>query len=188
MNHPLVRVIEVREVGETVDRALAGDQAAVAELYRRFADSVRRYARTIVRDEHEAEDVMQQVFLNLLTSLDTYQHGRGSFQGWLLRCARNAALDSVRRRRSWPAEDLHAGQTRSPDSPGVAQVLAGIVAELPLRQRQVVTLLHLGLTPTETGQVLGLRENAVYVLYHRARAHLCPALERLGMAPSVKAA
>ena len=176
---------------DAVDRALAGDAAAFAELYERFSATVTGYVRSIVRDEHEAEDVTQQVFLKLIESVGSYCRSRGCFQGWLLRIARNAAVDSLRQRRTVPAAEVYGPEVVCADATldrAIGDVLEELVAELPLRQRQVVTLLHLGLRPGEVGHALGLRENAVYVLYHRARARLCPALLRLGMAPSISRA
>src|SRR4051794_39675812 len=58
-----------RLVIRAVARAKEGDQDAVRYLYLRFADNVYSYVRTIVRDEHEAEDVTQHVFAKLMTAL-----------------------------------------------------------------------------------------------------------------------
>jgi RNA polymerase sigma-70 factor (ECF subfamily) len=154
-------------------------------LYRHFSSSVFGYARSIVREEHEAEDVTQQVFLKLMTSLGSFNESRGSFHGWLLRIARNAALDNLRHRRAVPAAEVFGADVAIIDTPSViTTTLSTVLADLPVRQRQVIVLLLLGLKPAEVAVMLELSEGAVHVLHHRARKRLCPELIRLGMAPS----
>src|SRR3712207_9287355 len=63
------------------------------------------YVRSIVRDEHEAEDITQHVFTKLLTVLPRYEQRDVPFSAWILRVARNVALDHLRSRRPTPTED-----------------------------------------------------------------------------------
>ena len=79
-------------------------------LYLRYADNVYGYVCSIVRDEHEAEDVTQQIFAKLLTSLERYEPRSVPFSAWILRVAHNAAIDHMRARRAVPCEEV-----RSPD-------------------------------------------------------------------------
>jgi RNA polymerase sigma-70 factor (ECF subfamily) len=171
---------------QVVDRALLGDRSALEALYRRFSEAVRLYARSIVQEQHEAEDVTQQVFLKLMTSLGTFSASRGSFHGWLLSVARNTALDTLRRRRTLPVAEVYGPDVAAPDGRSEdAEALTALLEGLPVRQRQVVVLFELGLTAAEIAPVLRATEGGVHVLYHRARKRLCPELTRLGMAPSV---
>ena len=68
-------------------------------LYLRYSDNVYGYLRSIVRDDSEAEDLTQHVFMKLVTVIVKYNDRGVPFSGWLLRLARNVALDHLRRRR-----------------------------------------------------------------------------------------
>src|SRR3978361_2206961 len=72
-----------------VARAKQGDREAVRFLYLRYADNVYGYVRTIMRDHHDAEDVTQQVFAKLLTSISKYEPRGVPFVAWLLRMSHN---------------------------------------------------------------------------------------------------
>src|SRR2546421_8491586 len=94
-------------VRQAVARAKDGDAAAVRYLYVRYAGEVEAYVRAIVRDAHEAEDVVHNVFAKLVTSLASYEERNVPFAAWILRVARNAALDNLRQRRAVPCEDVY---------------------------------------------------------------------------------
>ena len=89
----------VREVRLAIARAKEGDRDAVRVLYLRYSDNVYGYVRSIVRDDREAEDLTQHVFMKLVTVIVKYNDRGVPFSGWLLRLARNVALDHLRRRR-----------------------------------------------------------------------------------------
>ena len=95
-----------REVRLAIARAKEGDREAVRLLYIRYSDNVYGYVRSIVRDEKEAEDLTQQVFMKLMLVIGKYTDCGVPFSGWLLRMARNVALDHLRRRQPTPTEDL----------------------------------------------------------------------------------
>src|SRR3954471_348636 len=104
---PGTRIPEPRGRGQQADinpnliaRAKRGDTAAFGQIYLRTAPSVRRYVRTIIPNPWDAEDVTQDVFLKIFTALGQYDPERGSFTSWILRVARNAAIDHTRRHRN----------------------------------------------------------------------------------------
>src|SRR3954465_13771604 len=99
-----------RRVARAVTGAKQGDREALRFLYVQYADNVYGYIVSIVRDEHEAEDITQLVFAKLMTKLGQYEQRVVPFTSWLLRLAHNAALDHLRRRLPTPAEEV-----RSPD-------------------------------------------------------------------------
>jgi len=82
---------------DLVRRIRAGDTALFEVLMRRYNQRLYRVARGIVRDHAEAEDVMQQAYLNAYAHLHQYEH-RGSFAGWLTRIAVREAFARHRRR------------------------------------------------------------------------------------------
>src|SRR6201997_1588537 len=97
-----------------VARAKEGDQDAIRFLYITYSHNIYGYVRSIMRDDHEAEDVTQHVFAKLMTSLGKYDDRGVPFFAWLLRLARNVAIDHLRSNRLTPTEtvidpDLSAG-------------------------------------------------------------------------------
>ncbi len=92
-------------------RAKEGDREALRLLYVRYSDNVYGYVRSIVRDDKEAEDLTQHVFMKLMTVIVKYDDRGVPFSGWLLRLARNAALDHLRRRRAIPAEEVYGADS-----------------------------------------------------------------------------
>jgi RNA polymerase sigma-70 factor (ECF subfamily) len=85
-----------------IERVAARDPAAVAALHDRHARVLYSLILRIVRDTGEAEDVLQEVFLRLWEKADTYDPVLGSPMAWLVRIARNRAIDRVRARRARP--------------------------------------------------------------------------------------
>lgn len=177
------------EIERLVDRAVArakqGDRDAVRFLYLRYADNVYGYVRTIVRDHHDAEDVTQQVFAKLITTISKYEPRGVPFVAWLLRMSRNVAVDAVRARRTTPVEEIFGlHDAVCEDAPERARSLHAALAALPEDQRQVVVLRHvLGLSPVEIAEQLGRTNSSVYGLHHRGRHAMCAELERLDSKP-----
>ncbi len=101
----------MRQVRLAIARAKEGDRDALRLLYVRYSDNVYGYVRRIVRDEKEAEDLTQHVFLKLITAICKYDDRGVPFSAWLLRLARNVALDHLRRRRAIPAEEVYGADT-----------------------------------------------------------------------------
>jgi RNA polymerase sigma-70 factor (ECF subfamily) len=174
-----------RLVRRAVARAKQGDRDAVRFLYLRYADNVYGYVRTIVRDHHDAEDVTQQVFAKLLTSISKYEARGVPFVAWLLRMSHNVAVDAVRARRATPVAAIYgADEAACEEAPDRARSLHAALAALPEDQRQVVVLRHvLGLSPVEIAEQLGRTHSSVYGLHHRGRRALCAELERLDCTP-----
>jgi RNA polymerase sigma-70 factor (ECF subfamily) len=168
-----------------VARAKLGDRDAIHYLYVCYCDQVYSYVRTIVRDDHEAEDVTQHVFAKLMTVVGKYEQRETPFSGWILRLARNVAIDHIRARRDLPAEEIVGSDARLDES-GVDRnrCLRDALQTLPDDQRQVVVLRHvMGLTPTEIANRLGRTESSVHGLHHRGRRALRDALVRMESAP-----
>src|SRR5215217_1525291 len=123
-----------------VARARNGDDDALRFLYLRYADNVYGYVCSIVRDEHEAEDVTQQIFAKLMTSLERYEPRLVPFSAWILRVAHNAAIDHVRMRRPVPVEEVRPADTADDDAAGRERFadLRLALAALPAEQRDVI--------------------------------------------------
>ncbi len=173
-------------VDVAVNRAKEGDAEALRFLYVRYADNVYGYVTSIVRDEHEAEDLTQHVFTKLLTVLPRYEPRDVPFSAWILRVARNVAVDHLRARRPMPTEDPRPASLHTdPSASEHGRSLREALGELPDDQRQVVVMRHLvGLSPTEIAQRMGRTESSVHGLHHRARGALRKSLVELECAPA----
>jgi RNA polymerase sigma-70 factor, ECF subfamily len=179
----------VREVRLAIARAKEGDRDAVRLLYIHYSDNVYGYLRSIVRDDKEAEDLTQQVFMKLITVIVKYHDQGVPFSGWLLRLARNVALDHLRRRRPTPTEDLFGADSHADEGArDRARDLHAALASLPDEQRSVMIMRHVvGLSPPEIAERLGRSESSVHGLHHRGRRALQQELTRRGSAPSTSA-
>jgi RNA polymerase sigma-70 factor, ECF subfamily len=173
-----------------IARAKEGDKEALRFLYVRYSDNVYGYVRSIVRDDHEAEDITQQVFAKLMTVLVKYDDRGVPFLGWLLRMARNMAIDHLRSRRATPTEVVHSSDALA-DAGNLDRVhsLHAALATLPEEQRSVVIMRHVvGLSPGEIAQRMGRSESSIHGLHHRGRRALQHELLRLDSAPSTSPA
>jgi RNA polymerase sigma-70 factor (ECF subfamily) len=162
------------EVDADVDladaRAAADDPAAFEAIYRRHRLAVYRYARSRTASDDAALELTAVTFERALRSIDRFRPRGGGMAAWLLRIARNAAIDEGRRaaRRPVVAVDPEAA-TASDD----AADLRLLVAALPDRQREAIELRYAaGLTAREIGTVLSISEGA-------AQKHLERALQAL---------
>lgn len=178
---------ESRLVSRAVSWAQLGDPEGLHFLYARFAPEVRRYVASIVGCHHEAEDITQNVFAKLMTAIQQYERRESPFAAWILRVARNAALDHLRARRAIPFRDVRVddwGSSQATLDRGM--LLRHAFRELPDDQREVLVLRHIiGLSPTEIADKLEKTESSVNGLHHRGRRKLKRILLELGASPVV---
>jgi RNA polymerase sigma-70 factor, ECF subfamily len=173
-----------RKVRLAVARAKEGDQEAVRYLYVLYSHNVYGYVRSIIRDDHEAEDVTQQVFAKLITTVVKYDDRGVPFFAWLLRLSRNVAIDHLRRNRLTPTENVIDPDADTGADLDRAEVVREALATLSDEQRKVVILRHVvGLTPGEIADRIGRSESAVHGLHHRGRRALQQELIRLDSVP-----
>jgi len=172
---------------QAVARAQAGDTEGLHYLYVRYADDVRRFVTSVVRDHHEAEDITQNVFAKLMTAIRKYEQRKVPFDAWILRVARNAALDHLRAKRAIPTEEVRITDTgRAQTGLDRGRALREALEALPEDQREVLVLRHVvGLSPVEIAGTLDRTESSVHGLHHRGRRSLRDNLEQLDAAPVV---
>lgn len=170
-----------------VTLAKAGDQDALRFLYICYSHNIYGYVRSIVLDEHEAEDVTQHVFAKLLTALVKYDERGVPFFAWLLRFARNTAIDSLRANRLRPTENVIDPEASADPDIDRSETVRAALATLPHEQREVVILRHVvGLTPSEIACRMGRTEPSVHGLHHRGRRALQRELTRLHSTPNTR--
>ena len=172
---------------EVVMRVRAGDTALYEVLMRRYNQRLFRSARAILRNEEEAEDVLQETYVRAYASLAQFA-GRAQFSTWLMRIAIHEALSRLRRRKSRPvvSAQREPGQQRmerlrspNPDPEQQAlrhetvSLLERAVDALPGKYRCVFVLREIeGLSTSETATCLELSEETVKIRLLRARQRL----------------
>jgi RNA polymerase sigma-70 factor (ECF subfamily) len=177
------------EDAEVVRRVRAGDTALFEVLVRRHDRRVYRTVRAILRGEAEAEDAMQQAWIQAYLHLGEFE-GQSAFSTWLVRIAANEALGRIRRRtRLAPAPEPEEEETVDPSAEDPEERAAAreaihlverAVDELPALYRTVFVLRDVeGLSTAETAAALGIGEDAAKVRLHRAREMLRRALATL---------
>ena len=148
-----------------VARLRVGDQQAMSELYDRYGKVVYAVALRVLQDAATAEDVLQDVFLQLWRNPDAFDASRGSLAAWLAVIARHRSIDRLRKRR--PETDIEECViTSGPDLRDeteralVVEKVRGALAEMNPDQRAAMELAFFeGLTHSEiaekTGEPLG---------------------------------
>lgn len=169
---------------EVVERVRAGDTALYEVIMRRYNQRLYRVARAIVRDEGEAEDVMQDAYVRAYQSLYQFA-GAAPFSSWLTRIAVNEALRRLRlRERNPQLDDARNDQEDSmsfldpsptPEQGASMSELGHLLEEavlgLPMPYRAVVMLRDVEeLSTAETAAALDLTEQNVKVRLHRGHA------------------
>lgn len=170
-----------------VERVLAGDVQAFELLMRRNNQRLFRAIRSLVTDEDEVEELMQQAYLLAFTRLGQFSHG-ARFSTWLLRIGVNEALQRLRRDRRWPRAapevleeepSMHFTPEQGLARAQLNQLLEHLVDELPESHRSVFVLREIEqLSTAEVAEALGLSADNVKQRLSRAKAMLRTALEQ----------
>lgn len=168
---------------EVVARVLGGETALFEILMRRHNERIYRTARAILRDDTEAEDVMQQAYVNAYMHLQQFD-GRAQFATWLTRIAVHEALARARRRSRYESIEASPVETFMPIQSGpdperqafareLATLIESAVDRLSDGYREVFMLRQVqGLSTSETAQALDISEDVVKTRLSRARAAL----------------
>jgi RNA polymerase sigma-70 factor (ECF subfamily) len=144
-----------------LDRIVARDERAVAELYDRHNRLLFGLVLRILRDRGEAEEVLQEVFVLVWTRAETYNVALGSPAAWLVRVARNRAIDRLRsnavRLRAVEAAPVPAGggdnpETRAAESERQRAVKQALEVLAPEQRILIEQAYYLGLTQSELAE------------------------------------
>jgi RNA polymerase sigma-70 factor (ECF subfamily) len=179
-------VSELRDE-DVVQRVLAGETALFEIVMRRYNQRLYRVARSILRDDGEAEDVMQDAYVRAYQHLDQFA-GKAAFSTWLTRIAIHEAL--ARKRRRGRHDELDALRSIHGDSMPILKssapspetdaatsetrrLLESAIEALPEAYRTVVVLREVeDMSVAETASSLGVTEGVVKTRLHRAHAML----------------
>ncbi len=171
--------VTVHTDSELIARVLAGERGDFESLVRRHNQRLYRAARAITHSDADAEDVLQQAWLNVFRQLSQFR-GEAAFSTWATRITVHEAIATVRRRPTLVEVRDELGD-QMPDDP-VARAQIGKLLEHCLNSisqgnREVMVLRDLlELDTAETASCLGLSEEAVRVRLHRARAAMATAI------------
>lgn len=160
-----------------VARARQGDELAFAELYVHFYRRVHRYLSIALKNEEDAHEAAQDVFVKLFRHLAHYEQRTEPFANWLFRVVRNHALDF--RKRQWRTEavDPHELARRGGVCDGAAGSSVGLgelIGELPEAQRRVLVLRYVyDFTITDIAEALDKSADAVRHIHMRALRAVC---------------
>jgi RNA polymerase sigma-70 factor (ECF subfamily) len=172
-------------------RVKRGDAAAFTELVDKYKQPVMNMVCRILRDPTEAEDLAQNVFIQVHKSAHRY-HVTARFTTWLFTIARNLCLNEIRRRSRHPADSIDATHTDSEDQPlrqfedpkstsppdallqgELEQKILQAIADLPEPQRTALVLCRQEeLSYEDIAEVLGCSISATKSLIHRGRETL----------------
>ena len=180
---------ELRD-SELLERARKGDAAAFDILIRRHDKHLYRIARSVLAEDQEAEDAVQESYIRAFTGLGDFR-GTASLRTWLTRIVLNEAIRRRRRRRPMVDLDaLHAAQERmrrpihsltardrDPESAAaqsqIQKVLEKAIDSLPAAFRVVFVMRDVEeFSTADTAKLLGIREETVKTRLHRARRML----------------
>ncbi len=190
---PIIDFLLLSLQGKVMDRTdeelisdyCQGDEEAFSELVERHLKGVYSFVLRFVGDAQEAEDVVQETFLKAWKSAKMYKKESSRFKTWILRIARNSAIDFLRKRKHVPFSefDTEDGQNifaeTIPDPTPLAdeifakgqdgEVLNQAILKLPLETREVLVLHYTnGLTFGEIGNLLNQPQNTIKSRHHRA--------------------
>jgi len=172
-------------------RVKQGDGTAFAELVEKYKQPVMNFVYRMLRDLTEAEDLAQNVFLQVHKSAQRYEVG-SRFSTWLFTIARNLCLNEIRRRSRHPADPLDAAHPEQEDQPArqfedqktfsppqsllhgeLEMKIEEALAELPENQRTAIVLCRQDeLSYEDIARVLGCSISATKSLIHRGRETL----------------
>jgi RNA polymerase sigma-70 factor, ECF subfamily len=192
---PLAAVEKLNDE-QLVQLARERDEAAVRAITQRYNRRLFRVARSILRDDAEAEDVVQETYVRAFTGLDHFR-GDAAFGTWITRIAMNEALGRLRKQRptvDWESYGENRTQAEIIDFPvsaasndpekAMAQgqirtVLEHAIDALPDAFRAVfVARIVEGMSVEETADLFGLQAETVKTRLHRARNLLRDALDK----------
>jgi RNA polymerase sigma-70 factor, ECF subfamily len=175
--HHALSVQDTNEL-QLIERAVAGDERAFAELVTRYQTAVYNLAYRMLGDAGEAEDAAQEVFLRIYRRLATYDADH-RFSTWVLSIASHYCIDLLRRKRPWlvPLENISnwmRARTRGPEAIALAieqqDTVRNLLAKLPEHYRLVLLLRYWhDLGYEEIAQVVDLPVSTIKARLHRAR-------------------
>jgi len=147
--------------GSLLALVLRGDEPAMASLFDRYSKIVYSVALRVLRDPSLAEDVLQEVFMQIWRNPESFTATRGSLGGWLAVVSRNRSIDVLRRKRPTESvDDLPLASPYNLADEGERNIMMerarGAIQVLPVEQRKTLEMAFFdGLTHSEIAEMTG---------------------------------
>ena len=138
-----------------------GDEYAMAALFDRYSKIVYSVALRVLRDPASAEDVLQEVFMQIWRSPERFVASRGSLGGWLAVVTRNRSIDLLRRKKpSEPVDDMvmasNYNLANEAERNSLMEKAKAVIVQLPMEQRKTLEMAFFdGLTHSEIAEMTG---------------------------------
>ncbi|MBN8679378.1 MAG: RNA polymerase sigma factor [Chitinophagales bacterium] len=162
---------------DLIERCREGRRDAQFELYRLYSRAMYNTALRMVRNSHDAEDILQSVFVEVFTKLDSFRY-ESSIGAWMKRITVNKCINFMKSRRMELTEltashDKMEQTEKDPDMPYSVDKINKAIDQLPDGYRVVFSLYAIeGYDHEEIGQILGVTEATSKSQYSRAKAKL----------------
>ncbi len=191
---PFGQTMPEEQQQQLIERIASGDKAAFEQLFKAFGERVFRYAYRLISDQEKAEEVTNDVMLQVWKNAAKFA-GRSKVSTWILGITRHVALNAVRRKEfdTVDIDDAPEPVVETSASPLVAQdriklktELSRVLTKLSPEHRDVVelTFFH-GCSYQEIAEIVGCPTNTVKTRMHHAKKLLSGFLTAAGLDPSV---
>ena len=167
------------------NKCIDGDQRAQRKLFEMYAPKMMGVCLRYMKDQAQAEDVLQDGFVKVFTKLDKYT-GDGSLEGWVRRIIVNTALDQLRKTKKFQANVSMDDVSYKVESDAdvlaslIEEDLLKLIQEMPTGYKTVFNMFAIeGFSHKEIGEKLGVSENTSKSQYSRAKAYLRIKVEEL---------
>jgi RNA polymerase sigma-70 factor (ECF subfamily) len=158
---PIGAALPLEDDATLLGRVERGDEQAMAALFDRYSRVVYSVALRVLRDASAAEDILQEIFMQLWRNPDRFIATRGSLGGWLAIVSRNRSIDALRRKR--PTEQVEDAILASPTNLAdeaqrslMMERARAAITQLPVEQRKTLEMAFFdGLTHTEIAEMTG---------------------------------
>ncbi len=178
------------EIEAVIQRALAGDQSGYADIYAQYAASLYRLCYSLLLNEQDAEDILQESFLYAFKNLHRYDAAKASLKTWLYTIAVSRCRNTYRRKRfvtvdisQWFGFEIKSAAAEAPEAAAIRrdakESIAKALLELTPRLREAIVLRYgQGMTYREISEVMGCpqktAESRVRLGHQRLRKSLQP--------------
>lgn len=181
------------EIDATIARALHGDQSAYATLYDQFAAGLYRLCYSLLMNEQDAEDILQESFLYAFKNLHRYDARKSALKTWLYTIAVSRCRNTYRRKRfltvdisQWFGAELKAPPAEAPEAAVIrrdaSDSITRALGELSPRLREAIVLRYgQGMTYREIAEVMGCPQKTAESRVRLGHQRLRKSLQVVGL-------
>ncbi|MCY3573072.1 MAG: sigma-70 family RNA polymerase sigma factor [Chloroflexi bacterium] len=181
------------KIDNAIARALHGDQSAYAALYDQYAAGLYRLCYSLLMDEQDAEDILQESFLYAFKNLHRYDSRKAALKTWLYTIAVSRCRNTYRRKRfltvdisQWFGAEIKAPAAEAPEVAlmrrDASDSIMRALGELSPRLREAIVLRYgQGMTYREIGEVVGCPQKTAESRVRLGHQRLRQSLQTVGM-------